>query len=63
VPTIKNQLKKMSYRPPRVELDPKKSWKAKKRMQNQQETLRAVQRLKEGKEVEQSKSHKSISKP
>jgi hypothetical protein len=46
----------MSHRPPRVELDPKKNWKAKTRIQRQQETLKEVQQLKEGKNVEQSES-------
>jgi hypothetical protein len=56
VPTIKNQLKKMSHRPRRVELDSKKNWKAKTRMQKQQETLKEIQHLKEGKNVEQNES-------
>jgi hypothetical protein len=56
VPTIKNQLKKMSHRQPRVELDPKKNLKAKTRMQKQQETLKEIQYLKERKNVEQSES-------
>jgi hypothetical protein len=56
VPTIKNQLEKMSNRPPRVEVDPKKSWKAKTRIQKQQETLKEIQQLKKGKNVEQSES-------
>jgi hypothetical protein len=59
VPTIKKQLEKMSYRPPRVELDPKKNFKAKKSMQRQQETLRAVQRLKEEKDAKQSEGTKA----
>jgi hypothetical protein len=46
----------MSHRPPRVELDPKKDWKAKTRIQKQQETLKEVQHLKEGKNVEHSES-------
>lgn len=56
VPTIKNHLKKMSHRPRRVELDPKKNWKAKRCIQKQQETLKEVQRLKKGKNIEQSES-------
>lgn len=45
----------MCPRSARVELDPKKSWKARKLIQRQKETVKEVQQLKKEKEMQQIK--------
>lgn len=63
VPAIKNQLKKMSRKPRSREENPKMTWKGKKLLKRQEETLKEVRRLKEEKEMQRSKSHDSKNTP
>jgi len=63
VPTIRNQLEKMSHKPHRREENPKMTWKAKKLVKRQEDTLKEVQRLKEEKEMKLSESHDSKNTP
>jgi len=53
----------MSHRPPSREKNPKMTWKAKKLVKRQEDTLKEVQQLKEEKEMQQSKSHYSKNTP
>jgi predicted transcriptional regulator len=53
----------MSHKPPRSEENSKTTWKVKKLVKRQEDTLKEVQRLKEEKEMQQSESHKSKNIP
>ena len=53
----------MSRKPPRREENPKMSWKAKKLVERQEETLKEVERLKEEKEMRLSGSQDSKNTP
>lgn len=63
VPTIKNQLQKMSHKSRRRDENPAMAWKTKRLVKRQEDTLKEVQRLKEEKEMQRSKSHDSKNKP
>jgi hypothetical protein len=53
----------MSHKPPRREENQKMTWKAKKLVKRQEDTLKEVQRLKEEKERQHSESHGSKNTP
>jgi hypothetical protein len=53
----------MSHRSARMELDPQTTWKARKLIKRQKETLREVQDLKKDKDMQQSEIHESKNKP
>lgn len=53
----------MSHKPHRREENPKMTWKAKKLVKRQEDTLKEVQRLKEEKEMQLSESHDSKNTP
>lgn len=63
VPTIKNQLQKMSHKTPTRQENPKMTWKGKKLVKRQEDTLKEVQRLKEEKKMQLSKRHDSKNTP
>jgi hypothetical protein len=53
----------MSHKPRRREENPKMTWKAKKLVKRQEETLKEVQRLKEEKKMHLIEHHDSKKKP
>jgi len=53
----------MSHKPPRREENPKMTWKAKKLVKRQEDTLKEVRRLKEEKKMHRSECHDSKKKP